>query len=64
MGVTGGHFTGCSGLRQRCVKRPVRHAVGPQPGTVAMAMAMREMTLVVGMDVTFSVECVFHMMTG
>lgn len=29
-----------------------------------MAMAMREMTLVVGMDVTFSVECVFHVMTG
>lgn len=46
----------------RCVKRPVRHAVGPQPGTVSMAM--REMTLVVGMDVTFSVEYVFHVMTG
>lgn len=29
-----------------------------------MAMAMREMTLVVGMDVTFSVEYVFHVMTG
>lgn len=42
----------------------MRHAVGPQPGTVSMTMAMRELTLVVGMDVTFSVECVFHVMTG